>query len=81
MDYLHQRTINGLITEINKGDQQTIVRKLDEILLLEKADQTTIADEAKNAIQNYFSDKVAFLTDADNDNFDFPAANRVIEEI
>ena len=81
IDYLHQRTIDSLITEINKGDQQTIIGKLDEILLLDKTDQATIADEAKNAIQNYFSDKVAFLTDADNDSFDFPAANMVIQEI
>ena len=49
--------------------------------MLEKTDQTTVADEAKNAIQNYFSDNVAFLIDANNDDYDFPAANKIIEEI
>ena len=81
MDYMHQRKIEGLVTEINQGDQQTIDEKLGEILLLDKTDQTTVADEAKNAIQNYFSDNVAFLIDANNDEYDFPAANKIIEEI
>ena len=81
MDYMHERKIDGLVAEINQGDQQTIDEKLDELLMLEKIDQTTVADEAKNAIQNYFSDKVAFLIDANNDRYDFPAANKIIEEI
>ena len=81
MDYMHQRKIDGLVAEINQGDQQTIDEKLNEILMLEKTDQTTVADEAKNAIQNYFSDKVAFLIDANNDSYDFPTANKIIEEI
>ena len=81
LDYLHQRKIDGLVAEINQGNQQTIDQKLDEILMLEKTDQTTVADEAKNAIQNYFSDKVAFLIDANNESYDFPTANKIIEEI
>ena len=81
MDYLHEKKIDGLVAEINQGDQQTIDEKLDEILMLEKTDQTTVADQAKNAIQNYFSDKVAFLIDANNDSYDFPTANKIIEEI
>jgi len=70
-----------MIVEINSGNEQIIVAKLDEILLLEKADQATVTDEAKEAIQNYFSDKVAGLIDTSGDSYDFPAAAKAIEEI
>ncbi|MCG8378000.1 MAG: bifunctional serine/threonine-protein kinase/formylglycine-generating enzyme family protein, partial [Proteobacteria bacterium] len=81
MDYLHQKELEAMIAEINSGGEQVIVAKLDEILLLEKADQATVTDEAKDAIQNYFSDKVASLIDTSGDDYNFPAANAVINEI
>ena len=81
LDYLHQKELENMVVEINSGSEQVIVAKLDEILLLEKADQSTITDEAKEAIQNYFSDKVAGLIDTSGDTYDFPAAAKAIEEI
>lgn len=81
LDYLHQKELEGMVAEINSGNEQTIVAKLDEILLLEKADQSTVTDEAKDAIQIYFSDKVAGLIDTSGDSYDFPAAAAVINEI
>lgn len=81
MDYLHQKELEGMVAEINSGGENVIVAKLDEILLLEKADQSTVTDEAKEAIQNYFSDKVAGLIDTSNDAYNFPAAEAAIEEI
>jgi serine/threonine protein kinase len=81
LDYLHQKELEGMVVEINSGSEQVIIAKLDEILLLEKADQATVTDEAKEAIQNYFSDKVAGLIDTSGDAYDFPAAAKAIEEI
>ena len=81
MNYLHQKQLEGLVAEIKQGSEQVVVAKLDEIRLLEKADQAIVTDEAKDAIQNYFSDKVASLIDTSGDNYDFPAAEKVIDEI
>jgi len=81
LDYLHQKDLENMVVEINSGSEQVIIAKLDEILLLEKADQSTITSEAKEAIQNFFSDKVAGLIDTSGDTYDFPAAARAIEEI
>ncbi len=81
LDYLHQRELGQLVTEITRGTEQIITTKLDEIRLLEKADQTKVSDEAKDAIQNYFSDKIASFIDTSGEDYDFPAANKVLEEI
>ncbi len=81
MDYLHQRELDAMVAEINQGTEQIIIAKLDEIRLLESADQTAVTSEAKDAIQNYFSDKVASLIDTSGEDYDFPAAEQVLKEI
>ena len=81
LDYLQQKKLEGMVAEINSGSEQVIIAKLDEILLLDKADQSTVTDDAKDAIQNYFSDKVAGLIDTSGNNYNFPAAANVINEI
>jgi serine/threonine protein kinase len=83
MDYLHQKELDAMVAEIAAGSEQVIVTKLDEILLLEKADQAIVTDDenAKNAIQNYFSDKVSGLINTSEDNYDFPKAEEALEEI
>ncbi len=85
MDYLHQKELAGVIAEISSDQisDQDIATKLDEILLMEKSDQTTITgdEEAKDAIQNYFSDKIAGLIDTSDNAYNFPAAEAAIEEI
>ncbi len=85
MDYLHQQDLKGIIAEISSEQisDQDIAGKLDEILLMEKSDQTTITgdEKAKDAIQNYFSDKVAALIDTSEDAYNFPAAEAAIDEI
>ena len=60
LDYMHQKELESMVAEINSssGNEAIIVAKLDEMRLLEKADLTTVADEAKENIQNYLSDKV-----------------------
>jgi len=82
-DYLHQKELESMIAEIEEGDEKIIIAKLDEILLLDKADQSTITDdgEAKKRIQDYFSNKVSSLIDISSDTYDFPAATKVISEI
>ncbi len=81
LDYLKQQRLDAMVAEIQQGTEQVIVAKLDEIRLLEKADQNTVTSEARDAIQNYFSDKIAALIDTSGDSYDFPAANTVLNEI
>jgi len=80
-DYLQQKELETMVSEINSGSEQIITAKLDEILLLEKSDQSTITSEAKEAIQNYFSDKVSSLIDTSGNTYNFPDAEKAITEI
>ena len=85
MDYLHEQKLEGMIADLSveQISTQDIANKLDEILLLEPADQSTVTgdDNAKESIQNYFSDKVAGLIDISGQSYNFPAADGVIDEI
>lgn len=83
MDYLHQKELESMVTEINSsaGNEAIIVAKLDEMRLLEKVDQTTVADEAKENIQNYLSDKVTDSIISAEENYDFSSVESVLKEI
>jgi serine/threonine protein kinase len=76
--YLHQKEIQGIIAEINSGDAQVIVAKLEQIRGMEKADQTTVADEAKTALQKYLTAEVAQYIDITGENYNFPAADTAL---
>jgi serine/threonine protein kinase len=83
MDYLHQQELNDMIAEISTGDEQVIIAKLDEMKLLEKADQTRVADadKAKEAIQNYLSDKVVDSIVTAESNYNYSNVENVLKEI
>jgi len=83
LDYMHQKELEGLIAEIESGDEQTIVAKLDEILLLDKADQSTVTDdkEAKQKIQDYFSDQLTDSVVSAESDYDYSKVNTVLEDI
>jgi serine/threonine protein kinase len=83
LDYLHQQELEGMIVEINSssGNEAIIVAKLDEMRLLEKADLTTVADEAKENIQNYLSDKVTDSIITAEGNYDYSNVDNVLNEI
>jgi serine/threonine protein kinase len=81
MDYLHQKDLENMIAEINSGGEQTIIEKLNEIRLLEKADQTTVADEAKKNIQNYLSDKMTDSIVTAEENYNYSNVENVLKEV
>ncbi len=81
MDYLHQKQLDTMIAEINQGSEQTIVAKLAEIKLLEKADQATVTDEAKVAIQNYFSDELENSIATAEETYDYRGPEQVLTEV
>ena len=56
LDYMHQKELEGMIAEISNsgGNESLILSKLDDIRLLEAADQTTVTsdDGAKKPFRN-----------------------------
>tara|TARA_R110002072_G_scaffold14582_9_gene60257 strand:- start:69371 stop:73708 length:4338 start_codon:yes stop_codon:yes gene_type:complete len=83
LDYLHQKELEGIIAEIESGNEQTIVTKLGDILLLEKTDQTIVTgdEEAKKKIQDYFSDKLTDSVVSAESNYDYSNVDTVLKEI
>jgi serine/threonine protein kinase len=80
LNYLHNREIQALIAELNSGGQQTVMDNLDVIRGLNKTDQSTVTDGARESIQNYFSDEVAKLIDTSSNNYNFPAAEKILQQ-
>jgi serine/threonine protein kinase/formylglycine-generating enzyme required for sulfatase activity len=81
INYFHNKHIQELITELNTGGSQAVMAKLDTIKGLSKADQATVFDAAKDPVQKYFSAKVAKLIDTSTDNYNFPAAENVLQRV
>ncbi|MBM2830088.1 MAG: hypothetical protein HW411_878 [Gammaproteobacteria bacterium] len=81
LNYLHQQEIDQIIVDINTGDTKTIVDRLAVISAFEKAEQLSIADGAKDAIQNYFKTEISKLIDTSGENYNFPNADKLVEQI
>ena len=80
LDYLHDKEIENIISEINTGTNSLIVEKLEEIKTFDTADLATITDGSRNAIQRYFSSEITRYIDITSDNFDFPSAESILAE-
>ncbi|MFQ5660579.1 MAG: protein kinase [Gammaproteobacteria bacterium] len=81
LDYLHNKKIQEIVAAINSGDTQVIIAKLDEMRSLEKIDQTTISEDAKDAIQGYFKKEISQLINISANNYNFPAAQAKLGEV
>ncbi|MEX2523332.1 MAG: protein kinase [Gammaproteobacteria bacterium] len=81
MNYLHEQEIQRTITDIQSGDNETVAQILEEIRSLDRSDINTITDEAKDTIQGYYSDQLSGLINTASDNYNFPAAENVLQEI
>ncbi len=81
LNYMNQRNIDRMITDINTGTPQVIVDRLEAINEFETTDQREIIDGAKAAIQDHFSEKIGKLTDTTGDKYDFPEAGLVLARV
>lgn len=81
MDYMHQRSLDNMVVEINSGGEEIIIAKLDELRLLEKTDQITVADQAKENIQNYLSDKITDNLINAEESYDYSSVENILNEI
>lgn len=79
--YFHQKQLESIIAEINSGNPQVIVAKLEEIRTLPRADQATVTDQAKDSIQNYFATEIARHIDISGERFDFPKAEAILRQV
>lgn len=78
INYFHQKSIQGIIADINAGSSSVIVEKLAEIRTLEKTDQTTVTDQSRDAIQKYYTGEIARNIEITSNNYNFPAAESII---
>ena len=81
LDYFHDQGIIKIVDEINNGGKQVLIAKLDEIRVMEKADQTTITTDAKDVIQNYFTAEIARHINTSGEDYNFPKAAEVLKEV
>ena len=81
MNYYEKQQINQIITDIRSGDPNVIVDRLATIEDFDKANQLAITDEAKDAIQAYFSKEISKLIDTSHDNYNFPKADELLQKI
>lgn len=81
LNYYHQKEIDQVITDINTGDPQTIIERLAALNKYDKAEQGSIHDEAKDAIQNYFRNEIANTIDTTAKNYNFIEASGILEKV
>ena len=78
MNYYHQKEIDQIVADINTGNPQVIIDRLAAINELEKTDQRAIIDDARTAIQTYFTNEITGLTDTAGDEYNFPEAELIL---
>lgn len=81
INYYEQQKIKQFVAEINTSDPQMISQNLSTLSNFERTQQITIIEDAKTAIQEYFSNKVTQFTDISSDNYNFLQAETVLLEI
>lgn len=81
LDYMHDQEILKIVEELNRGDKSLLVSTLAEVKNMEKTDQTTIAADAQVAIQDYFRDEVARHINTSGEDYNFPKAMDVLQEV
>ncbi len=80
-NYLHQKDIQKIITAIKGGGKQTITAELKQIRSLSKADQASITDSAKEALQKYFANEISQEIDISGNNYNFPKAEKMLADV
>ena len=70
-----------MINQINSGDNQVIVAKLNELRNMPYADQTAVTKGAQEAIQNFFKKEIARYINISTEDYNFPAANRILKDV
>ena len=81
LNYLHNREIQEVISQINSGDPQVIREQLAATRTMEKTDQATITTDAQEAIQNYFTVEINALINIAGDDYNFPQAQTILTQV
>ena len=80
MNYLDDQEIASIVSELNSGDEQTILATLATIETLnDKLKEGALAG-GKDALIRYFEKKVEQETDTDKGKYNFSDASRLLEE-
>jgi serine/threonine protein kinase len=81
INYFHKREIASIVAEMSAGNKQVVVARLTEMKTMDEQDRKDIAEGAKQAIQRYYSGEIAQRIDIGGENYDFPAAEKVLTEV
>ncbi len=81
LNYMEKKQITQIIADINTGNPSTIVDRLTKIEDFETANQLAITNEAKEAIQKYFSDEITTLIDTSKADYNFPKADEILTKV
>ena len=80
LDYLHNKKIQGMVNQINI-DQDFIGPFLNEQFpALTDEDKKIILDNARDAIQGHFQQRIRRVANPDAGLYDYPQANKIIDE-
>lgn len=80
LSYLQDQKIKAMVVDVNKSSPSEMVQQITEIKALDEKDQATVLTDSREAIQNYYGDKIAALTNTAKKGFSFDRAFEVLKE-
>ncbi|MDZ7736358.1 MAG: protein kinase [Gammaproteobacteria bacterium] len=77
-NYFHEQKMNELIAQVQTGQPGQIESVLDRFGELSSSDRSTITDEARDTIQNYFESQINKHVDPATETYDFNTAREYL---
>jgi len=78
LDYLEERRIQRMVTEVQNGDAAVIKETLNELPELEPRARQAITEEARATIQGYFEQRIDQAVAPEQGRYDFGAAEQTL---
>lgn len=80
LDYYRNKEIDALIAQINTGESEQVLAVLAGFPELSEDERRRITEEARESLQSYFEHRVALVANIARERYDFPGANRILDE-
>lgn len=80
LSYLQDQKIKAMVADVNNASPSEMVTQIAEIKELDEKDQATVLTDSREAIQNFYGDKIAALTNTAKKGFSFDRAFEVLKE-
>lgn len=80
-NYLHNKKIENIITEIRKNDSEVIEQELNNLNSLVKSAKVKILNDAKEPIKNHLDNKIKVVIAYAENDYDFSKADKLLIKI